>query len=79
MSAYRKHHSCHTTLLRLVKDWKKSLEDGKLVTMVAIDLSKGFDSVPHSLLISKLRLRAYGLDNRSCAFYRTILRGDFSG
>ena len=37
-SVYRKHHSCHTTLLRLVEDWKKSLGDGKLVAMVAMDL-----------------------------------------
>ena len=75
LSAYRKHHSCHTTLLRLVEDWKKSLDDGKLVAMVAMDLSKAFDSLPHSLLISKLR--AYGLDNSSCAFLQNYLTGRF--
>ena len=42
LSAYRKHRSCHTTLLRLVQDWKKSLDDGKFVAMVAMDLSKAF-------------------------------------
>ena len=73
LSAYRKHHSCHTTLLRLVEDWKKSLDDGKLVAMVALDLSKAFDSLPLSLLISKLR--AYGLDNSSCAFLQNYFTG----
>ena len=43
--------------------------------MVAMDLSKAFDSLPHSLLISKLR--AYGLDNSSCAFLQTYLTGRF--
>lgn len=38
LSAHRKHHSRHTILLRLVEDWKKSLDDGKLVAMVAVDL-----------------------------------------
>ena len=75
LSAYRKHHSCHTTLLRLVEDWKKSLDDGKLVAIVAMDLSKAFDSLPHSLLISKLQ--AYGLDNSSCAFLQNYLTGRF--
>ena len=58
-----------------MEDWKKSLDDGKLVAMVAMDLSKAFDSLPHSLLISKLR--AYGLDNSSCAFLQTYLTGRF--
>ena len=53
----------------------KSLDDGKLVAMVAMDLSKAFDSLPHSLLISKLR--AYGLDNSSCAFLENYLTGRF--
>ena len=43
--------------------------------MVAMDPSKEFDSLPHSLLISKLR--AYGLDNGSCAFLQDYLTGRF--
>ena len=58
-----------------MEDWKKSLDDGKLVAMVAMDLSKAFDSLPHSLLISKLR--AYALDNSSCAFLQNYLTGRF--
>ncbi|XP_044170569.1 uncharacterized protein LOC122954585 [Acropora millepora] len=41
--------------------------------MVALDLSKAFDSLPLSLLISKLR--AYGLDNSSCAFLQNYFTG----
>lgn len=43
--------------------------------MVANELSKGFNSLPHPLLISKLR--AYGLDNCSCAFLQDYLTGRF--
>ena len=51
----------HKKTLRLVEDWKKSLDDGKLVAIVAIALSKAFNSLPESLLISKLR--EYGLEH----------------
>lgn len=71
LSAYRKHHSCLTTLLRLVEDWKQSRDQGELVAMVAMDLSKAFDSLPHTLLIKKLQ--AYGLDRHSCTFLQDYL------
>ena len=60
LCAYRKPHSCSTTLLNLVEDWKLSRDRGELVAMVAMDLSTGFDSLPRSLLIRKLQ--TYGVD-----------------
>ena len=65
-SAYRRHHSRQTTLLRLVEDWKKSRDRGELVATVTMELSKALDSLPHLLLVKKVQ--AYGLDNRSCSF-----------
>lgn len=64
LSAYRKNHSCQTSLLCLVEEWKKCLDNRDLVGIVSMDLSKAFDSLPHSLLIVKLR--AYGLGDQSC-------------
>lgn len=73
LCAYRKHHSCHTTPLHLVEDWKQSRDRGELVAMVAMDLSKVFDSLPHSLLVRKLQ--AYGVDEQSCLLLQGYLQG----
>ena len=40
LTAYRKSHSCETTLIRLVEEWKMELDCGKLVGMLSIDMSK---------------------------------------
>ena len=69
LCAYRKFHSCYTTLLHVVEDWKQSRDRGELV----MDLSKAYDSLPHSLLIRKLQ--AYGVDEQSCLLLQDYLQG----
>ena len=54
LTAYRKTHSCKTTLIRLVEEWKMELDSGKLVGMLPTDMSKAFDSLYSPLLIKKL-------------------------
>ena len=48
-------------------------DKGELVAVVFIDLSKAFDVIQYPLLLSKLR--AYGMDNKSCALIRNYLFG----
>ena len=50
---------CHTTLLRLLEDWKRALDNHECFTAILMDLSKAFDCLPHDLL--KAKLKAYGL------------------
>ena len=58
-SAFRKTYGCQTILLKLVEDWRHALDNKMIVGAILTDLSKAFDSLPHKLLIEKLK--AYGL------------------
>ena len=44
---------CQSTLLRLVEDWRKALDNHKYVAAILMDLTKAFDCLPHSLLLGK--------------------------
>ena len=59
-SAYRKHYSANHVLTSLIENWKKNLDNIKIVGAVLMDLSKAFDCIPHDLLISKME--AYGFN-----------------
>ena len=64
-SAYRKRYSCETTLVRLVEDWKRSLDNNHSVGVLSTHMSKAFDRLSPDLLHSKLQ--AYGLCSNSLA------------
>ena len=64
LSGFRKGYSCQSTLLRMIEDWKSSLDNGNNVGTIAVDLSKAFDSLPHGLLVAKLF--AYGVTLPAC-------------
>ena len=52
--AYQKHHSTVTCLFELVESIKKDIDQGNMVAMAALDLSKAFDSLAHNLILKKL-------------------------
>ena len=51
MTAYRKQHSCETTLLMLIEDWRLAVDRKELITILSTDISKAFDSLSHSLTL----------------------------
>ena len=55
ISAYRKFHTCETSLLRLTENWRMMDEREELVAVDSLDLSKVFDVIQYPLLLSKLR------------------------
>ncbi|KAL9976578.1 hypothetical protein ACROYT_G013899 [Oculina patagonica] len=73
LSAYRKGYSCELVLLRLIKDWKRALDNKCVVGAVIMDLSKAFDVIPHDLLLAKLK--AYGVSSHSLNLLSSYLRG----
>ena len=62
-SAYRKNHSCETSLLRLVSDSFWAMEQQQATIVVITDLSAAFDTVNHDILLSVLN-RRFGLQGK---------------
>ena len=67
------HHSCYSALLKMSEDWRRSLDKSEAVVAVAMDLSKAFDSIDHSLLLAKLG--AYGLSSSALHLMSSYLTG----
>ena len=54
ISAYRKKHSCETTLLKLPADWKLAVDSEQFIGILSTNMSKAFDSLHPLLMINKL-------------------------
>ena len=68
LSGFLKGHSCATAHLKMTDDFRASLDhkDHCITIAIAVDLSKAFDSISHSLLISKLKAYGYGPSISRC-------------
>ena len=71
LAAFRKGFGCQTTLLRLLEDWKRGLDNHRYVGAILMDLSKAFDCLSHGLIIDKLA--AYGLSDSTCSLLQSYL------
>ena len=58
LAAFRSGYGCQSTLLRILEDWKKALDNDEYLAAILMVLSKVFDCLPHDLLL--LKLESYG-------------------
>ena len=53
-SAYRKNYSCETSVLRLIGDIEKMLNEKSCVLLVLLDSTAAFDTIDHEILYKQL-------------------------
>ena len=73
-SAYKAHHSTETALLTITDDILLSLDRGDNVFLLLLDLSAAFDTVNHSLLLSRLE-NSFGITGTVLQCFHSYLTG----
>ena len=56
-SAYKKHHSTESALLKVKNDILLNMDAQKVTLVALLDLSAAFDTVRHDILLDRLRSR----------------------
>ena len=72
-SAYRKHHSIETALIKIQSDILQALDSGRVAALVLLDLSASFDTIDHSILIERLQ-KSFGISGDAVTWVVSYLR-----
>jgi hypothetical protein len=68
---FRTRHSTETAAYELIDRVNNSLDNGLLPVAVYLDLSKAFDTLDHTILLTKLKY--YGLQNKTLSWFYSYL------
>ena len=72
-SAFIKHHSTQTLLLKVVDNWLENIENGLITGICYFDVAKCFDSISHDILLFKMG--KYGIRNTEINWFKSYLNG----
>ena len=72
-SAYRKHHSTETAILRVCNDFLEGADDRKVNLLVLLDLSAAFDTIDHDILIKRLEC-SFGVKGTALKWFASYLK-----
>ena len=70
-SGFRKNHSCHTALTKLIDNWMQKIDRAEICGTVFVDLRKAFDLVNHNILLDKLS--KYNLSKITLLWFKSYL------
>ncbi len=73
-SAYLRHHSPETALLRVVNDMGMVVDAGDAALLSLLDKSAAFDTIDHSTLLNRLSVR-YGVTGVALSWFSSYLSG----
>ena len=71
-SAYKKFHSTETALLKIHSDILSSMDDGRVTALTLLDLSAAFDTIDHTILLSRLDNR-FGVSGKALDRFKSYL------
>ena len=70
-SGFRKFHSTVTSMLKTTNDWLLNMDKGLHTGVAYFDLKKAFDTIDHSILLSKLS--RYGVNDIELKWFESYL------
>ena len=71
-SAYRAGHSTETALLKVANDLLLALDKKHVSVLSLLDLSAAFDTIDHSLLLTRLH-NSFGISHTALAWFKSYL------
>ena len=72
-SAYRKHHSTESALLKVHNDVIISMEEGEVTALTLLDLSAAVDTIDHATLTNRLS-DWYGISGQAQIWFSSYLQ-----
>ena len=76
-SAYKRHHSTETALLKVSSDVLNEIDNKKVCVLVLLDLSAAFDTIDHEILLERLE-KSFLLSGTVLMWFKSYLENRFT-